>query len=107
MVAAQPKAYDDYETLIKGLGSELRAAPSDRLKTDEELVVAESRRLERLEGERLERMAPDGERERAKGRSAKTDDDLVTDYVVEERRGGVNGEEGSEEGREKGGRRER
>ena len=42
------------------LGTELRAAPSDRLKTDEELVVAESRRLEGLEAERKERMLMDG-----------------------------------------------
>ena len=47
-------------------------------------------------------MAPDGERAKANGRRATTDDDLVTDYVVDERRGGVNGEEGSVEGEEEG-----
>ena len=65
-------------------------------------VLTLTRRLERLEAERLERMAPDGERAKANGRRATTDDDLVTDYVVDERRGGVNGEEGSVEGEEEG-----
>lgn len=53
-------AYNDYELLAKRLGSELKAQPMDRLRSEEELVVQEAQRLERLETERLQRMQPEG-----------------------------------------------
>lgn len=41
--------YDDYEMLTRQLGSEMKAKPSDRLKSEEELLVLEANRLKQLE----------------------------------------------------------
>jgi nucleolar protein 14 len=40
---------DDFEKTVKELSFEMRAQPTDRLKTPEEVAQAEKERLERLE----------------------------------------------------------
>jgi nucleolar protein 14 len=40
---------DSYDKLVKEMGLEMRARPSDRTKTPEEIAQEERERLERLE----------------------------------------------------------
>ncbi|KAJ3155718.1 nucleolar complex protein 14 [Geranomyces michiganensis] len=47
---------DDYDRFVRELASERRAKPTDRLKTEEELVRDEAARLEQLEKDRQRRM---------------------------------------------------
>ncbi|TKY53739.1 Nucleolar protein 14 [Spatholobus suberectus] len=47
---------DDYDKLVKQMGLEIRARPSDRTKTPEEIAQEEKERLEQLEEERQKRM---------------------------------------------------
>ncbi|KAG5061777.1 hypothetical protein GLYMA_02G003100v4 [Glycine max] len=47
---------DDYDKLVKQMGLEMRARPSDRTKTPEEIAQEEKERLEQLEEERQKRM---------------------------------------------------
>ncbi|KAL2326728.1 hypothetical protein Fmac_025786 [Flemingia macrophylla] len=47
---------DDYDKLVKQMGLEMRARPSDRTKTPEEIAHEEKERLEKLEEERQKRM---------------------------------------------------
>ncbi|KAG4981676.1 hypothetical protein JHK87_026425 [Glycine soja] len=47
---------DDYDKLVKQMGLEMRARPSDRTKTPEEIAQEEKERLEELEEERQKRM---------------------------------------------------
>lgn len=49
--------HDDYDQLVRQMGFEMRARPSDRLKTAEEIAQEERERLEELEKERKKRMA--------------------------------------------------
>ena len=46
----------DYDTLMKEMSFDMRAKPTDRIKTDEELAMEAKEKLERLEKERLKRM---------------------------------------------------
>uniref|UniRef100_A0A0R0F3T1 Nucleolar protein 14 n=1 Tax=Glycine max TaxID=3847 RepID=A0A0R0F3T1_SOYBN len=47
---------DDYDKLVKQMGLEMRARPSDRTKTPEEIAQEEKEGLEQLEEERQKRM---------------------------------------------------
>ncbi|KAL2338263.1 hypothetical protein Fmac_012709 [Flemingia macrophylla] len=47
---------DDYDKLVKQMGLEMRAQPSDRTKTPEEIAQDEKEHLEKLEEERQKRM---------------------------------------------------
>ena len=46
----------DYDTVMKEMSFDMRAKPTDRIKTDEELAMEAKVKLERLEKERLKRM---------------------------------------------------
>ncbi|KEH42220.1 putative nucleolar protein [Medicago truncatula] len=48
---------DEYDQLVRQMGFEMRARPSDRLKTTEEIAQEERERLEELEKKRQKRMA--------------------------------------------------
>ncbi|KAI8811170.1 nucleolar protein 14 [Cladochytrium replicatum] len=54
---APPTTDDDFDSLVRRLHSERRARATDRMKTDEEVAIAERERLETLENERLKRMS--------------------------------------------------
>uniref|UniRef100_A0A7N0U7V8 Nucleolar protein 14 n=1 Tax=Kalanchoe fedtschenkoi TaxID=63787 RepID=A0A7N0U7V8_KALFE len=54
-ITAQAKP-DAYEKILKTMQLEMRARPSDRIKTSEELAREEKERLEKLEEKRRERM---------------------------------------------------
>ncbi|KAF5184295.1 Nucleolar protein [Thalictrum thalictroides] len=62
---------DDYDKLVKEMGLDMRARPSDRTKTPEEIAEEEKERLQQLEKERLKRMSADDE---------SSDDDDDDDY---------------------------
>ncbi|KAJ3152193.1 nucleolar complex protein 14 [Geranomyces variabilis] len=86
---------DDYDRFVRELASERRAKPTDRLKTEEELVRDEAARLEQLEKDRQRRMLglPTEKEEEAQKkearkaalndkRPAQADDLGDTDYVA-------------------------
>jgi len=50
---------DDYDVTVRTLAYEIRAHPTERLKTEEETAMEEKQKLERLERERLRRMKMD------------------------------------------------
>ncbi|KAM9329256.1 nucleolar protein 14 [Gastrophryne carolinensis] len=53
--AEKPKP-DDYDKIVRELGFEMKAQPSDRMKSEEEIAKEEQERLQKLEAERLRRM---------------------------------------------------
>ncbi|KNA23202.1 hypothetical protein SOVF_026920 [Spinacia oleracea] len=63
---------DTYEKLVSEMAFEMRARPSDRTKTAEEIAEEEKERLERLEQERQDRM-------RATDDASEEDDDSESD----------------------------
>ncbi|KAL1512411.1 hypothetical protein AB1Y20_005667 [Prymnesium parvum] len=89
------KSYDDYESLTRQLGSEMKAAPSDRMKSEDELLVLEAERLRQLEAARIARMRPDADA--ASTRRGPTDDDLVDNLEYAEEKVQVVGGQLAEE----------
>ncbi|TPX73510.1 hypothetical protein CcCBS67573_g05214 [Chytriomyces confervae] len=63
---------DDYDRFIREMKGDAKAAPTNRLKTEEEKAADEKSELEKLEAERLERMK--GPTKSGKKRSAQADD---------------------------------
>ncbi|KAL2099615.1 hypothetical protein ACEWY4_004009 [Coilia grayii] len=53
--AEKPKL-DDYDMMVRELGFEMKAQPSEKLKSEEELAREERERLQKLEADRLSRM---------------------------------------------------
>ncbi|XP_008149121.2 nucleolar protein 14 isoform X1 [Eptesicus fuscus] len=76
----QPDAYD---RAVRELGFELKAQPSDRMKTEEELAKEEQERLRRLEAERVRRMLGTGEDQDSKGPAHVSADDLNDGFVLD------------------------
>ncbi|XP_069798101.1 nucleolar protein 14 [Narcine bancroftii] len=78
----KPKA-EDYDIIVRQLFFDVKAQPSDRLKTKEELAKEEKERLQKLEIARLRRMRGDFEgksRRRPKHTSA---DDLNDGFILD------------------------
>ncbi|KAK0092627.1 hypothetical protein PV326_001004 [Microctonus aethiopoides] len=77
----KPKA-DDYDIAVRQLQFERRGKPSDRLKSEEDIMKEEKEKLEALELDRLTRMKgfTNDSDERSKHKSA---DDLDDGFVVE------------------------
>nr|XP_033806339.1 nucleolar protein 14 isoform X2 [Geotrypetes seraphini] len=73
---------DEYDIIVRELGFEIKAQPSDRMKTEDELAKEEQERLQQLEAERLRRMLGEdkGNKNRPKHTSA---DDLVDGFVLD------------------------
>lgn len=60
----QPKkGADDFDKLVRELQLDLKARPTDRLKTQEELATNEKKRLDELERDRVYRMSSDSTRQ--------------------------------------------
>ncbi|XP_055290441.1 nucleolar protein 14 isoform X1 [Moschus berezovskii] len=111
---------DAYDMMVRELGFEMKAQPSNRMKTEEELAREEQERLRRLEAERLRRMLGRDEDAHSKRPKHLSADDLNDGFVLDtdDRRllsykdgkmnveeepsgdasGGENGEEEEEEG---------
>ncbi|KAM6221812.1 LOW QUALITY PROTEIN: nucleolar protein 14 [Rhynchocyon petersi] len=74
---------DAYDMMVRELGFEMKAQPSNRMKTEEELAREEQERLRKLEAERLQRMLgkdEDGDSKKPKHLSA---DDLNDGFILD------------------------
>lgn len=72
---------DDYDKIVRELGFEMKAQPSDRMKSEEEIAKDEQERLQKLEAERLRRMRGDDKsKKKSKHISA---DDLMDGFILD------------------------
>lgn len=76
----QPDAYD---MMVRELGFEMKAQPSSRMKTEEELAKEEQERLKKLEAERLRRMLGKDEDENKKKPKHISADDLNDGFILD------------------------
>ncbi|NWZ75844.1 NOP14 protein, partial [Poecile atricapillus] len=95
---------DEYDMIVRELGFEMKAKPSERLKTEEELAKEEQARLQKLEADRLRRMHGIDEEANKKRPSHMSADDLADGFILDkdDRRllSYKEGEEEEEEGEE-------
>ncbi|NXC42691.1 NOP14 protein, partial [Penelope pileata] len=80
--AEKPKP-DEYDMIVRELGFEMKAKPSERMKTEEELAKEEQARLQKLEADRLRRMRGIDEQENKKKPSHVSADDLVDGFILD------------------------
>ncbi|XP_020847825.1 nucleolar protein 14 [Phascolarctos cinereus] len=74
---------DAYDIMVRELGFEMKAQPSDRMKTEEELAEEEQARLKKLEADRLRRMLGKEEDENVKKPKHMSADDLNDGFVLD------------------------
>ncbi|NWH54190.1 NOP14 protein, partial [Fregata magnificens] len=74
---------DEYDMIVRELGFEMKAKPSERMKTEEELAKAEQARLQKLEADRLRRMRGIDEHANKKKRSHVSADDLADGFILD------------------------
>ncbi|XP_005148574.2 nucleolar protein 14 [Melopsittacus undulatus] len=74
---------DEYDMIVRELGFEMKAKPSERLKTEEELAKEEQARLQKLEADRLRRMRGIDEQENKKKPSHVSADDLADGFILD------------------------
>ncbi|XP_043273708.1 nucleolar protein 14 homolog [Venturia canescens] len=74
---------DDYDIAVRELKYESRATPSDKLKSEEEIMHEEKEKLEELEQDRLARMKGFTE-DTTRIRNHKSADDLDDDFAIED-----------------------
>ncbi|NXP10971.1 NOP14 protein, partial [Thinocorus orbignyianus] len=74
---------DDYDMIVRELGFEMKAKPSERMKTEEELAKEEQARLQKLEAERLRRMRGIDEQANKKKPSHVSADDLADGFILD------------------------
>ncbi|KAL6470624.1 hypothetical protein MHYP_G00217430 [Metynnis hypsauchen] len=99
---------DDYDVMVRELGFEMKAQPSEKLKTPEELAREERERLQKLEADRLKRMLGDVEENATQKKSHLSADDLNDGFVLDNddrkalsyKDGKWNADGGQEEGQE-------
>ncbi|NXL87807.1 NOP14 protein, partial [Alectura lathami] len=65
---------DEYDMIVRELGFEMKAKPSERMKTEEELAKEEQARLQKLEADRLRRMRGIDEESKKKPSHVSADD---------------------------------
>ncbi|NWV25589.1 NOP14 protein, partial [Origma solitaria] len=80
--AEKPKP-DEYDMIVRELGFEMKAKPSERLKTEEELAKEEQARLQKLEADRLRRMHGIDEQTNKKRPSHMSADDLADGFILD------------------------
>ncbi|XP_058693135.1 nucleolar protein 14 [Poecile atricapillus] len=80
--AEKPKP-DEYDMIVRELGFEMKAKPSERLKTEEELAKEEQARLQKLEADRLRRMHGIDEEANKKRPSHMSADDLADGFILD------------------------
>lgn len=74
---------DEYDIMVRELGFEMKAQPSGRLKTEEELAKEEEERLRQLEADRLRRMRGEDEPEVKKKPTHISADDLADGFLLD------------------------
>uniref|UniRef100_A0A8C0FHK6 NOP14 nucleolar protein n=1 Tax=Bubo bubo TaxID=30461 RepID=A0A8C0FHK6_BUBBB len=80
--AEKPKP-DEYDMIVRELGFEMKAKPSERMKTEEELAKEEQARLQKLEADRLRRMRGIDEQANKKKPSHVSADDLADGFILD------------------------
>ncbi|KAM9307054.1 nucleolar protein 14 [Pholidichthys leucotaenia] len=94
MVKKTPKAEKDdkpeekpkpeqYDMMVRELGFEMKAQPSEKLKTPEELAKEEREKLQKLEADRLRRMRGDEVEENTPSQSHMSADDLNDGFILD------------------------
>ncbi|XP_032711855.1 nucleolar protein 14 [Lontra canadensis] len=78
----QPKP-DAYDMMVRELGFEMKAQPSNRMKSEEELAKEEQERLQQLEAARLRRMHGEDEGSEARKPKHLSADDLNDGFVLD------------------------
>ncbi|NXH73973.1 NOP14 protein, partial [Hydrobates tethys] len=73
---------DEYDMIVRELGFEMKAKPSERMKTEEELAKEEQARLQKLEADRLRRMHGIDEQVKKKP-SHVSADDLADSFILD------------------------
>eukprot|EP00742_Colponemidia_sp_Colp-10_P007849 GILJ01008463.1.p1 GENE.GILJ01008463.1~~GILJ01008463.1.p1 ORF type:complete len:907 (-),score=214.06 GILJ01008463.1:178-2898(-) len=108
---------DDYDKMTRELSFDIRAKPTNRLKSEEELASDRKAELEKLERQRVKRMRgeidsdeenEDGDKKKKKQRKSRkeekaqlrTDDDLYENFVLEDVTAEKDSDEESESGSE-------
>ncbi|XP_051960872.1 nucleolar protein 14 [Xyrauchen texanus] len=74
---------DEYDVMVRELGFEMKAQPSDKLKSAEELAREERERLEKLEADRLKRMMGDADEESVQTQTHISADDINDGFVLD------------------------
>ncbi|XP_009908384.1 nucleolar protein 14 [Dryobates pubescens] len=74
---------DEYDMIVRELGFEMKAKPSERMKTEEELAKEEQARLQKLEADRLRRMRGIDEQANKKKPSHISADDLADGFILD------------------------
>ncbi|NXD75871.1 NOP14 protein, partial [Halcyon senegalensis] len=74
---------DEYDMIVRELGFEMKAKPSERMKTEEELAKEEQARLQKLEADRLRRMRGIEEEANKKKPSHISADDLADGFILD------------------------
>lgn len=102
---------DEYDMAVRELGFEMKAQPTERMKTPEELVREERERLQKLEADRLRRMMGDVVPDSGQTQTHLSADDLNDGFILDQedtktlayQDGKWNIEQGSEEDEEEDG----
>ncbi|XP_067280045.1 nucleolar protein 14 [Pseudorasbora parva] len=80
--ADKPKL-EEYDVMVRELGFEMKAQPSEKLKSAEEIAREERRRLQTLEADRLKRMMGEAEGESAQTHTHVSADDINDGFVLD------------------------
>ncbi|KAK7142988.1 hypothetical protein R3I93_014214 [Phoxinus phoxinus] len=74
---------EEYDVMVRELGFEMKAQPSEKLKSSEELAREERLRLQTLEADRLKRMMGDAEGESALTHTHISADDINDGFILD------------------------
>ncbi|XP_040915211.1 nucleolar protein 14 isoform X2 [Toxotes jaculatrix] len=74
---------DEYDMMVRELGFEMKAQPSEKMKTPEELAREEREKLQKLEADRLRRMMGDEVGDSAQSQSHISADDLNDGFILD------------------------
>ncbi|KAM9793148.1 nucleolar protein 14 isoform X1 [Syngnathus typhle] len=82
MPKEKPKM-EEYDKMVRELGFEMKAQPSEKMKTPEELAREEREKLQKLEADRLRRMMGDDEAAVAPSRNHVSADDIDDGFILD------------------------
>ncbi|XP_061589562.1 LOW QUALITY PROTEIN: nucleolar protein 14 [Cololabis saira] len=74
---------EEYDMMVRELGFEMKAQPSEKMKTPEELAREEQERLQRLEADRLRRMLGDEGADAPRSQAYASADDLNDGFILD------------------------
>ncbi|KAG5834588.1 hypothetical protein ANANG_G00263060 [Anguilla anguilla] len=74
---------EEYDMMVRELGFDMKAQPSEKMKTPEEVAREEKERLHKLEADRLRRMQGDVEESKSKKQVHWSADDLNDGFILD------------------------